>query len=38
VPFHALFGVMMWLVIQDASDPLVQIVGFCSQNFGYDDN
>lgn len=28
MPFHALFGVMMWLVIQDASDPLVQLVGF----------
>lgn len=31
VPFHALFGVMMWLVIQDSRDPLVQIVGFGSR-------
>jgi len=28
VPFHVLFGVYMWLVIQDLSDPLVRIVGF----------
>jgi hypothetical protein len=28
VPFHVLFGVFMWLVIQDSSDPLVRIVGF----------
>ncbi|MGX1322580.1 ribosomal protein L37E [Bradyrhizobium sp. USDA 377] len=28
VPFHVLFGVFMWLVVQDPSDPLVQIVGF----------
>ena len=28
VPFHVLFGVYMWMVIQDLSDPLVQIVGF----------
>jgi hypothetical protein len=28
VPFHALFGVMMWLLIQDPSDPLNRIVGF----------
>lgn len=27
-PFHALFGVMMWLLIQDGGDPLVRIVGF----------
>ena len=28
VPFHVLFGVFMWLVIQDSTDPLVRIVGF----------
>jgi hypothetical protein len=28
VPFHAMFGVMMWLFIQDSSDPRVRIVGF----------
>jgi hypothetical protein len=28
VPFHALFGVMMWLLIQDLDDPRVQIVMF----------
>lgn len=28
LPFHALFGVMMWLLIQDPSDPLNRIVGF----------
>lgn len=28
VPFHALFGVMMWLLIQDPFDPLNRIVGF----------
>ncbi len=27
-PFHVLFGVYMWLVIQDPSDPHVRIVGF----------
>lgn len=27
-PFHALFGVMMWLLIQDGSDPRVRMVGF----------
>lgn len=28
MPFHALFGVMMRLLIQDNSDPLVRLVGF----------
>lgn len=27
VPFHALFGVFMWLLIQDASDPKVRMSG-----------
>ena len=27
-PFHALFGLYMWLVIQDPSDPQLRIVGF----------
>jgi hypothetical protein len=30
-PFHALFGVMMWSLIQDANDPLVQMVGFAEK-------
>jgi len=28
VPFHALFGTLMWLLIQDPMDPEVSIVGF----------
>jgi VRR-NUC domain len=28
VPFHALYGVMMWLLIQGPFDPLNRIVGF----------
>lgn len=28
VPFHALFGVMMWMLIQDFADPLGQMSGF----------
>jgi hypothetical protein len=28
VPFHVLFGVYMWVVIQDPADPHVRIVGF----------
>ena len=28
VPFHALFGIFMWLLIQDQSDPKVHVVGF----------
>lgn len=28
VPFHVLFGVFMWLVIQDPTDPLIRIEGF----------
>jgi hypothetical protein len=31
VPFHALFGVFMWLLIQNPSDPLLQMVGFGSR-------
>lgn len=27
-PFHALFGVMMWSLIQDFNDPLLKMVGF----------
>jgi len=27
-PFHAIFAVFMWLLIQDPRDPLVRIVGF----------
>ncbi len=30
-PFHALFGVMMWSLIQDMSDPLVRMVGFAEK-------
>ena len=32
VPFHVLFGTFMWLVIQDATDPLVRIVGFADRD------
>lgn len=28
VPFHVLFGVFMWLLIQDPADPLLQLSGF----------
>jgi hypothetical protein len=28
IPFHVIFGVLMWLLIQDPKDPLVRIVGF----------
>jgi len=28
VPFHALFGVLMWILIQDPSDPQIQIRSF----------
>lgn len=31
VPFHALFGVMMWLLVQDPSDPRNRIVMFGSR-------
>jgi hypothetical protein len=27
-PFHTLFGVLMWLLIQDPDDPRVRIIGF----------
>ncbi len=32
VPFHVLFGVYMWLVIQDPADPRLRIVGFGDRN------
>jgi len=28
IPFHVIFGIFMWLLIQDYKDPLVRIVGF----------
>lgn len=28
IPFHVLFGTMMWLVIQDSTDPRIQMVMF----------
>jgi hypothetical protein len=28
IPFHTLFGVLMWILIQDPSDPQQQIIGF----------
>lgn len=31
-PFHALFGVMMWLLIQDGADERVRMVGFGDRN------
>ncbi|MGI9487180.1 MAG: VRR-NUC domain-containing protein [Geminicoccaceae bacterium] len=30
-PLHALFGVMMWQLIQDFTDPKIRIVGFGSR-------
>lgn len=32
VPFHVVFGIFMWLLIQDRKDPLVRIVGFGDRN------
>lgn len=32
MPLHALFGVMMWLLIQDGGDPRVRMVGFGERN------
>jgi hypothetical protein len=32
IPFHVIFGVFMWLLIQDPKDPLVRIVGFGKRN------
>jgi VRR-NUC domain len=32
VPFHALFGVMMWMLIQDPADPQCQMVSFGDRN------
>jgi hypothetical protein len=32
VPFHALFGVMMWILIQDPADPQCRIVSFGDRN------
>jgi hypothetical protein len=37
VPFHVLFGVFAWLVIQDASDERVRIVGF-GDRLAYEEN
>lgn len=31
VPFHVIFGVFMWLLIQDPMDPNVRMVGFGSR-------
>ena len=31
-PFHALFGIYMWLLVQDAADPNVRLVGFGDRN------
>jgi hypothetical protein len=31
VPFHVLFGIYMWRLIQDARDPLVRVVSFGSR-------
>jgi hypothetical protein len=31
-PFHVLFGVFMWRLIQDPHDPMVQMVGFAEKN------
>lgn len=28
VPFHALFGIFMWLLIQDSGDPKVKVIAF----------
>jgi hypothetical protein len=28
VPFHVIFGIFMWLLIQDPKDPLVRMIGF----------
>ena len=36
VPFHVLFGNMMWLVIQDIVDPQVRIVSFGDRR-SFDD-
>jgi hypothetical protein len=36
VPFHVLFGVYLWLLIQDLEDERVQIVGF-GDRFAFDN-
>lgn len=36
-PFHVLFGVYMWLLIQDEADPWVRVVGF-GERTAYEDN
>ncbi|WP_246739911.1 VRR-NUC domain-containing protein [Bradyrhizobium aeschynomenes] len=36
-PFHVLFGVYAWLVIQDFADPLVRVEGF-GDRIAYDNN
>jgi hypothetical protein len=33
-PFHVLFAVFFWLVIQDPKDPQVRMVGFAEKNEG----
>ena len=33
-PFHALFGIYMWLLVQDAADPNVRRVGFLDREGG----
>lgn len=35
-PFHALFGIFMYLLIQDFNDPRVKMVGFGDRNKGQD--
>jgi hypothetical protein len=35
-PFHALFGIFMYLLIQDFDDPRVRMVGFGNRNKGQD--
>jgi len=32
IPFHVIFGIFMWLLIQDPKDPLLRIVGFGDRN------
>ncbi len=36
VPFHAIFGVMMWLLIQDPADPRVQMAMF-GDRFAFEE-
>ena len=32
IPFHVLFGVFMWLLVQDSNDDKVRIVGFSNRH------